>query len=124
MKKICILVLIVLITACTTKKITDQERTAHYQKIENTMATYYEEYYLEIKEDLPRDKDVYVLTVTLEELKDNKYDISSFVNIDTNELCSLTDSRAVIVTDFSVIAKDNYIIDIYFKCGNYEHKVH
>jgi len=126
MRKIFLMfVLVLLVTACGIKTDKD-EKENKYASIEVKMMGYYDEYYNNLKasssitEEI-KDND---LRITLKNLQVAKYDLTSFKNVDTGEACDLEKSFAIVdqTPDKEKNPDDEYVITIYYECGDYVNK--
>jgi len=124
MKKIFLMVMIVLlITACGTKKVNNGDEI-NYASIEAKMLEYYDEYYNSIKGNLSEEHKEIDFRLTLKNLETAGYDLSMFKNIDNNEPCDLDESFAIIdrTPDKQKYPNNDYVISVYYKCGDYVNK--
>jgi hypothetical protein len=126
MKKTLILLMIVFMTGCFNNKkdkdFTDEEKKESYQEIENKMREYYESHYNDIKEDLTGELADAIIKIRLIALYEvYNYDISDFIDPETQEQCSIEESFGYIIQDpdKELYPDEDYVIEVYFKCGDY-----
>ncbi len=121
MKKMFVLLSILALTACGVSDV-DRQREDAYSNMKNKMVEYYDEYYNNMKASLDEDLREKDLMITLKNLQTANFDLSTFKNFDTGELCDLEKTNAIIdqTPDKVTNPDDEYIITIYYKCGDYE----
>ena len=105
--------MIVLLTACGKEDLAEKEKK--YAEMEATLKEYFEQYYEQAIEKFPEEVKNSRLRVALGGLKEQDFDISSIVNIDTGKPCDLEGTYAIIDPnpDKEKYPDTKYLIDVY-----------
>jgi uncharacterized protein YjbJ (UPF0337 family) len=123
MKKILLVLMIVLLTACGKEgKLTDNDKEKKYAEMETTLKGYVDEHYNDIKDKLPEETKTINLKITLGNLKELGFNIKNIKNVDTGKSCDLEKTYAIIdqTPDQTEHPDAKYIINIYMQCGDYK----